>query len=235
MEPNSQKKTDAARGKAAAVVAGQKAKERRRRVMIWSGTGVAAVAVVAGVVISTNSAGTAAANTAATGATASASHGSTQIPPWAAPADASVRAKAAGLTMLTAEGTAEHIHTHLSITADGKAITVPGDIGIDLGAQLISPLHTHDATGIIHVESPVVKPFNLGEVFTEWDVALSAGRVGSYSTSGGYTITTYVNGRQQAGNPASIQLANHEDVDIVITRGAEKATAPAAFSWPAGY
>lgn len=228
---------ETARRKAAAVVAGQKAKGRRRRIKVWTGTGLAVVAVaaVAGVAVSTNPAGNAAATHTASGATVSAARGSTQAPPWAAPADASTRAKAAGLAMLTAEGTAEHIHTHLSITVDGKAVTVPGDIGIDLSAQLISPLHTHDATGIIHVESPVVRQFNLGEVFTEWDVALSADRVGSYSTSAGYTITTFVNGKKQSGNPASIQLASHEDVDIVVTKGAGKAAAPAAFAWPAGY
>ncbi|ALE07634.1 hypothetical protein AL755_06870 [Arthrobacter sp. ERGS1:01] len=193
-----------------------------------------AVGVVAGVVIGVNASHTTPAN-AAGDASAAASHSSTQAPPWAAPVDASVRAKAAGLTMLTAEGSAEHIHTHLSITADGKAITVPGDIGIDLSAQLISPLHTHDATGIVHVESPVVKKFTLGEVFTEWDVALAADRVGSYSTGGGYTLTTFVNGKKTSGDPAAIQLADHEDVDIVITKGTETATAPAAFTWPAGY
>lgn len=237
MEPESNKQIEEARKKAAAVVTAQKTKERRRRLMMWSGTGVGLVAVVvaAGVVISTKSAGNAAANSTASVATVPASQGSTQTPPWAAPADASARAKAAGLSMLTAEGTAEHIHTHLSVTAEGNPITVPGDLGIDLGAQLISPLHTHDATGIVHVESPVQKNFNLGEVFTEWDVALSTGRVGSYAASDGYTVTTFVNGTKQSGDPASIQLADHEDVDIVITKGSEKAAAPAAFTWPAGY
>ncbi len=226
---------EAARMQAASVRARQKLKRRRRRIMVSSGMGVAVV-VVAAVVISTHSAGNAAANGPVGGAAAgTASQGSSQTPPWGAPADASARAKAAGLTMLSAEGTAEHIHTHLGIMADGKSIAVPGDIGIDLGAQLISPLHTHDATGIIHVESPVQQAFNLGEVFTEWDVALSPDRVGSYATSGGYTITTFVNGKKQSGDPASIQLANHEDVDIVITHGSGTPTAPAAFAWPAGY
>jgi len=236
MEPN--RNIDAARQKAAGVLAAQKARERRNRILAWSGVGVGviAVAVVVGVVAGTSGSGNAQAAASKSATTAvSAAQGSTQAPPWAAPADASARAQAAGLSMLTAEGTAEHIHTHLTITADGKAVTVPADIGIDLNAQMISPLHTHDTTGIIHVESPVVKPFNLGEVFTEWNVALSAGQVGSYGTSGGYTITTFVNGKQRAGDPASIQLANHEDVDIVITKGTATASAPAAFTWPAGY
>lgn len=235
MEPKNN--IDAARQKAAAVVAAQKTKERRRRVALWSGAGVAVVAVVAGTVIGVNSmhpasaAGTAA---SATG-TVSAAAGSTQAPPWAAPADASARAQAAGLSMLTAEGTAEHIHTHLSVSVDGKAVTVPAEVGIDESAQLISPLHTHDTSGIVHVESPVLKTFTLGEFFTEWDVALSSNRLGSYATGDGYSVTTFVNGKKASGDPADIKLAEHEDVDIVIAKGAAAATAPAAFSWPAGY
>ncbi|MGA7206692.1 MAG: hypothetical protein WBX27_18930 [Specibacter sp.] len=233
MEPKTN--IDAARQKAAAVVAAQRARERRRRVLLWSGGGVVALAVVAGVVIGVNSGHPAADTTAGPSSAVSASAGSTQAPPWAAPADASARAKAAGLSMLTAEGTAEHIHTHLSVSVEGKAVTVPAEVGIDESAQLISPLHTHDTSGIVHVESPVLKTFTLGEFFTEWDVALSANRLGSYATSDGYIITTFVNGKKAAGDPAAIALAGHEDVDIVISKGAAAATAPAAFTWPAGY
>jgi len=230
-------KGDDVRRKAAAVAAGQKARERRRRLLMFSGAGAAVgAAIVVGIVSGTSgSLGSATAGTAGTSGTQPPAQGPTQAPPWAAPANASARAQAAGLGMLTAEGSAEHIHTHLSITVDGQAITVPADVGIDLGAQLISPLHTHDTSGIIHVESPVQKDFTLGEFFTEWDVALSPNQVGSYATAGGYTITTFVNGARQAGDPAGITLANHEDVDIVITKGAAQATAPGAFSWPAGY
>ncbi|WP_104091457.1 hypothetical protein [Arthrobacter sp. GMC3] len=229
-------KSEDVRRKAAAMATEQKAKERRRRLLMFSGAGAAVVAVVAVGVISglSGSLGSATAGTS-TSSAQSPAQGSAQAPPWAAPTDAASRAQAAGLTMLTAEGTAEHIHTHLSITADGKAITVPADVGIDLSAQLISPLHTHDTSGIIHVESPVQKGFTLGEFFTEWNVALSAKQLGSYTTAGGYTITTFVNGTKYAGDAADIALAEHEDVDIVISTGSSQASAPAAFSWPAGY
>jgi hypothetical protein len=69
-----------------------------------------------------------------------------------------------------------HVHAHLDVFVDGKRIGVPAAIGINVDAPevksfedpdgavsyggiercrkpCISPLHTHDATGIIHTES----------------------------------------------------------------------------------
>jgi hypothetical protein len=228
-----------ARAKAAALLERQRRRERRNRLLVWTGAGIAVVlvgGVITGVVVAnanTNSAPQAAA-ALHTSAPTTAS-GADSPPPWKAPADPSVRAKAAGLSMLSAEGTVEHIHSHLSVTADGKAVTVPALLGIDEANASISPLHTHDESGIVHVESPVKTTFTLGQVFTEWDVALAAGRIGSYSAASGDTMTTFVDGKQFAGDPAAIRLADHEDIDIVVTKAGEKATAPAAFTWPAGY
>ncbi len=58
-----------------------------------------------------------------------------------------------------------HIHPYLRIVINGENITIPAAIGIvnpqyqngiAVGGTCFEPLHTHDATGIIHVESPVV-------------------------------------------------------------------------------
>ena len=216
----------------------QRRRDRRNRLLIWTGVGVAVVllgGVIAGVIVAnSNSGGKANAAAAPTSAPTTAT-GSEAAPPWAAPADPAARAKAAGLTMLSAEGTVEHIHSHLSVTVDGHAVTVPALLGIDEANASISPLHTHDQSGIVHVESPVKTTFTLGQVFTEWNVALAATRIGSYSSASGDTVTTFVDGKQFAGDPAAITLANHEDIDIVVTKSGEKATAPAPFTWPAGY
>jgi hypothetical protein len=59
-----------------------------------------------------------------------------------------------------------HIHPHLNITNDGKTATIPKNIGINsslyndhsldkYGMQEMAPLHTHDNSGVIHVESSV--------------------------------------------------------------------------------
>ena len=53
-----------------------------------------------------------------------------------------------------------HIHPHLSITLDGRPITIPSHIGIDYSLWKdnslnkfgigMAPLHTHDTSGTIH-------------------------------------------------------------------------------------
>jgi cytoskeletal protein RodZ len=161
--------------------------------------------------------------------------GASTSTPWAAPTDASGRTALAGLPMLSAEGTVEHIHSHLSVVIDGTPAPVPADVGIDVAAQKISPLHTHDSSGIIHVESPIAATFTLGQFFTEWNVALDSTRIGGYSTSDGHTMTVFVDGKKFAGNPASIVFANHEDIDIVYAVAGATATAPTTFDWPTGY
>jgi hypothetical protein len=227
-----------ARAKAAELVRQQKARDRRRRLIaVWSGIAVAVVVgvVVAGVIIGNAKPNSSAAANAVPTAAPTVAHGAESAPPWNAPADPTPRAKAAGLQMLSAEGTVEHIHSHLTVTVDGAKVAVPALLGIDESAGSISPLHTHDASGIVHVESPVATSFTLGQVFTEWNVALATGRIGSYSTADGRAITVFVDRKPYTGDPAAITLADHEDIDIVVTRAGVKATAPAAFTWPAGY
>jgi hypothetical protein len=163
--------------------------------------------------------------------------GRTSAPPWAAPADVEGRAKAAGLSMLTAEGTALHIHQHLTVTIDGGPVTVPALIGIDEAAQRISPIHTHDTSGIVHVESPVVTTFHLGQVFAEWDVALGTGVVGSYRDGhDGVHEAVFVNRRRYIGDPAGIVLGSRQDIDFVVTTDGSAPAAPTtAFVFPKGY
>jgi len=89
-----------------------------------------------------------------------------------------------------------HIHPQLSVKVNGKAITVPEKIGIDnslykdhsldrFGVQGISPLHTHDSKGTIHVESSVNRDYTLGEFLDVW---------GGLDTNG-KTVKATVNGQ----------------------------------------
>lgn len=236
----------AARAKAAAEREAEvRRRRRRRRVLV--GASVAAVLVVAGgavtvVEVSSASSAAAAARTAAAVRTAdrtaatSAADGRTTPPPWALPTDVESAVRSAGLTMLTAEGTALHIHQHLSITVNGKAVQVPADLGIDVATQQLSALHTHDTSGILHVESPVQRTFHLDQAFAEWGVRLGKGAVGPYVDGrGGTRVAVFVNGKATTEDPREIVLRSHEDIDIVVTTDGTAPTAPAAFHWPAGY
>ncbi|MEU6849237.1 hypothetical protein ABZ901_04785 [Actinacidiphila alni] len=153
---------------------------------------------------------------------------------WPAPADASAQVKAAGLPMLGQEGQVLHIHSHLDVFVDGKAVTVPALIGIDEAKQQISPLHTHDTSGVVHIESPVKADFTLGEFMTEWNVPLTKDTLGTLKTGGGKELHVYVNGKEQTGDPAAIKLAAHEEIALVYGAPSQKVAVPDSYNWPEG-
>jgi hypothetical protein len=153
---------------------------------------------------------------------------------WPAPADASAQAKAAGLPMLGAEGQVLHIHSHLDVFVDGKAVTVPAEIGIDVPKQQISPLHTHDTSGVVHIESPVKADFTLGQFMTEWNVPISKDAIGTLKVGDGKELHVYVNGKEQAGDPASLKLAAHDEIAVVYGAPSDKVQVPSTYTWPEG-
>lgn len=156
--------------------------------------------------------------------------GRTTAPPWQAPVDTQGRVAAAGLPMLGAEGQVEHIHAHLDVIIDGQPIEVPANLGIDLVGRQISPLHTHDTSGIVHIESPVKVPFSLGQFMTEWDVDLTATSIGGIHSAGARQLRAYVDGKPFSGDPASIVFEDHQDIALVYGF-ADQLKPPAAYDW----
>jgi hypothetical protein len=153
---------------------------------------------------------------------------------WPAPADASAQAKAAGLPMLGQEGQVLHIHSHLDVYVDGKAVTVPADIGIDVAKQQISPLHTHDTSGVVHIESPVKTDFTLGQFMTEWNVTIGKETLGPLKTGGGKELHVYVNGTENAGDPAALKLGAHDEIAVVYGAPGDKVKVPTSYKWSQG-
>jgi hypothetical protein len=116
------------------------------------------------------------------------------------------------LNALSQEALAYHIHQHLDIYRNGKPIAVPALIGINDGAYL-TELHTHDTSGIIHVESESAsKHYTLGSFFAEWGIYLSKKCVGGYCQ--GYTW--YLGGKKQTGEPWNLVLQPHQVITIAI-------------------
>lgn len=146
------------------------------------------------------------------------------------------RVKAAGLQILDAEGTAEHYHAHLDVFVKGQPIPVPADIGFSFGPDGtpngISALHTHDESGIVHIEAPTAgRQYTLGQVLTEWGVLDgSAGAGTPHGGTSGWTV--YVNGSTHSGPVTDLVLKAHEE--IVLSYGTPPSTVPSSFSFPAG-
>jgi hypothetical protein len=206
------------------VAAAREAERRRRRLRIiaWTAGGVAAAALATG------------------GALAEvAGHGgrthAVARPSWPTPADTADRARRIGLSVAPMEGTARHFHTHLDVLVDGRPVVVPAQLGIAPSGQEMSELHTHDTTGVLHIEAPTAgKRYVLGELFTEWGVRLDAGDLGGLRTGGGRTLTAYVDGKQRTGNPADIALTPHREIALVYGPAGARPRVPASYRFAPG-
>jgi hypothetical protein len=66
-----------------------------------------------------------------------------------------------------------HIHPWLRITINGKNVTVPQGIGCisDNTGQCVEPMHTHDSSGVIHIESDTNTNYTLGQFFAIWSAS----------------------------------------------------------------
>jgi len=120
------------------------------------------------------------------------------------------------------EGTAFHIHAHLAIYDRGRAVAIPEDIGRPLFSQCFYWLHTHTPDGIIHIESPVVRTFTLGEFFAIWGEPLSRTRAGDARVRKGEKMTVWVDGFRYGGDPNGIELHQHSDITIDVGPPARK-------------
>lgn len=64
-----------------------------------------------------------------------------------------------------------HVHPWLRIVVNNHNITIPAYVGATNSCD--EPVHTHDASGIIHIESSTNTNFTLGEFFAIWAATYS--------------------------------------------------------------
>jgi hypothetical protein len=157
---------------------------------------------------------------------------------WPAPADPLARTRAAGLVADSQENFVHHVHAHLDVFVNGEPVVVPAGIGINIDdpavhvfdeggvksygginpackQACISPLHTHDITGVIHTESPTNVDNTLGELFVEWGVKLDTKCVDKYCAPD-TKIAVYVDGTPFTGDPRRIGLSDQKEIAVVI-------------------
>lgn len=112
-----------------------------------------------------------------------------------------------------------HVHTHLAIFYNGKQIQVPQYVGFapNPTGGCLYWLHTHDASGIIHVEAPDISPpqggpYTLGMFFDVWGQPLQPDEVAGMTG----TVTAYVNGQKYDGDLRSIPLGSHQSIVLEV-------------------
>jgi hypothetical protein len=106
-----------------------------------------------------------------------------------------------------------HIHALLHIYVNGLLSPVPAEVGLDPAKGILSSMHTHDKSGVIHMEAAKPFPYTLGDFFAVWGVKLGPAQVGGLTGLGGDHLHFYVNGRTLA-DPAAYHLRNHDNIVI---------------------
>jgi uncharacterized protein YdeI (BOF family) len=131
-----------------------------------------------------------------------------------------------------------HVHAYIGILINGLQVAVPDQIGLykpgpissgyTSSAQCYYYLHTHDATGMIHIESPSsVSPsatlYTLGNVLDVWGITVTAGNVGPFNGKVRAFVATVPlktltaqNYTEYTGNPNAIQLYSHEAIWLEV-------------------
>ena len=130
-----------------------------------------------------------------------------------------------GVKCQAGEQVVYHIHTRLQVYVNGQPRALPPAIGMVKPAYEKTAhgfffgalgcyywLHVHAQDGVIHVESPSVRVYTLGNFFDEWRQPLSAEEIGS--ASGKQTI--FVNGQRWTKSPRDIPLKSHEVVQVDV-------------------
>lgn len=116
-----------------------------------------------------------------------------------------------------------HIHPELSIIMDSKPFSVPSNIGIDsalwrdnsldeygmqsmpeMGMSGMAPLHTHDDSGTIHLESSLSRDYTLGEFFKIWGLNLQGKTI--KATVDGKPITDFENIGLEDGKKIALDI-----------------------------
>ena len=126
---------------------------------------------------------------------------------------------------LPSESLFQHVHPYLRIVINGQDVSIPGAIGIQNAvpegssvwgevygggsASCFEPLHTHDASGIIHIESPTDTNYTLGDFFDIWNqtyayalvngtehpIVFTSSDILGYTTNSTYKLVLLVDGK----------------------------------------
>ncbi|MBO0887770.1 hypothetical protein J2P12_01575 [Candidatus Bathyarchaeota archaeon] len=131
-----------------------------------------------------------------------------------------------------------HSHPNLVITISGVSQQIPVTFGSGFDTDCARVIHTHDSTGVLHVETDQDMNYTLGDWFLIWGhwagstttTIFNSTQVFNNKVGSGHTLTMTVNGNPdmnpgdfKGGNPSAFQ-------DLMFPRNAGTSSTCAASS-----
>ncbi len=108
----------------------------------------------------------------------------------------------------------QHIHPHLQIIVEGQNEVIPANIGLSSDCE--KSVHTHDTSGIIHVEAQDNRQYTLGDFFTVW-FASGGKKINRF----GYKIEITVDGNPfgvAQGKPEDVKLKDKQEITLKYSK-----------------
>ncbi len=88
-----------------------------------------------------------------------------------------------------------HIHPHLKIVIKGEEEMIPANVGI-VSPSCFRPIHTHDASGTLHLEFPKQRDVRLGEFFLIWGEQFDSNQIFDFQSGPEGQVKMFVNGQE---------------------------------------
>lgn len=93
------------------------------------------------------------------------------------------------------QGLRMHIHPHLTIMIKGLQQPIPANIGI-VSPVCFRPIHTHDASGTLHLEFPQPRDVRLAEFFLIWGEEFNSNQILDFVNGPEGQVKMMVNGQE---------------------------------------
>lgn len=115
-----------------------------------------------------------------------------------------------------------HWHPILTITMNGSPVTISAQIGIDAslwkdhsldqyGVGGLAPLHTHDTSGTIHVESNSVRDFTLHQFLAIWGQPADGGAINGHTV-----LSLSVDGQSQPSPTQDVVFKDKQQIAMTL-------------------
>jgi len=156
-------------------------------------------------------------------------------PPWDS-ALGTLRARLAQLHLpyLGQEIVQQHFHVHLDVLVNGRPVAVPDDVGRNEGEGKLTVIHTHDGSGIIHIEAPTGPHYTLGQVFDVWGVKFTPDCLGGLCNDATRRLRVFADG-QLLRDPRRLILASHQEIVVTFGTSAQVPDpVPSRYHFPVG-
>lgn len=126
------------------------------------------------------------------------------------------------------EQTIVHYHAHVSIYINGSPVAISQGVGIATNSSCFYWMHTHDTSGVVHIEAPNQQPYTLGNFFHIWSQQFPQLQYPlQLDNANGWKV--YVDGKPYNGDFHTIVLKSH--MLVTLAYNSPKAQPDTIFNW----